>query len=251
MLFTALLYGLLGAVVGSFLNVCIDRLPAGGSLVKPPSHCPACGRRLRAWELVPILSYLGLGGRCRSCGEHIPLRVLVVEIATALFFALIWHRSGLSAETFLFSLYGCLLLVMGGTDWETQRILNVVSYPAILVSLIMIPLVHNQQPWQQLLGGVVGFAVLFLIAIIAPGAMGFGDVKLVLFLGLITGFPEVILVLFFAFVFGGMVAGFLLITNKVGPKDQIAFGPFLAGAGMLVLLYGEPILRWWIRRIGT
>lgn len=251
MLVYALLYGLLGAVVGSFLNVCIDRLPAGGSLVKPPSHCPTCGRRLRPWELVPILSYLVLGGRCRSCGAGIPLRVLAVEILTALFFTLTWLRYGLTAQAILISLYGCLLIVMAGTDLEKQRILNVVSYPAILISLVMIPIFHIQHPWQQLLGGLVGFAVLFLIAVLAPGAMGFGDVKLVLFLGLITGFPEIILVLFTAFVVGGMVAGFLLILNKVGPKDQIAFGPFLALAGMLVLLYGDIILRWWIRRIGV
>lgn len=250
MIIYSLIYGLLGVVIGSFLNVCIDRLPGGQSIVHPPSHCPSCQRSLKAYELIPVLSYLILGGRCRTCGEKIPPRVFLVELGTGLLFALIWMRFGLSIETLLISLYSSLLIVMGVIDLEHQRILNVLVYPAIILGLLTIPLNSEGSFWLQLLGGGIGFGVLFLLAAVSPGAMGYGDVKLILFIGLIVGYPEILLVLFSSFVLGGMVAGFLLLTKQVSRKDPIAFGPYLALGGILTLLYGEAILTWWLRRIG-
>lgn len=250
MIIYLLIYSLLGVVIGSFLNVCIDRLPGGQSIVHPPSHCPSCQRPLKAYELIPVLSYLILGGRCRTCGEKIPPRVFLVELGTGLLFALIWMRFGLSTETLLISLYSSLLIVMGVIDLEHQRILNVLVYPAIILGLLTIPLNSEGSFWLQLLGGGIGFGVLFLLAAVSPGAMGYGDVKLILFIGLIVGYPDILLVLFSSFVLGGTVAGFLLLTKQVSRKDPIAFGPYLALGGILTLLYGEAILTWWLRRIG-
>lgn len=250
MIIYPLIYGLLGVMIGSFLNVCIDRLPDGQSIVHPPSHCPSCQRSLQVYELIPILSYLILGGRCRTCGEKISPRVFLVELGTGLLFALIWLKFGLSTETLLISLYSSLLIVMGVIDLEHQRILNVLVYPAIILGLLTIPLNSEGSFWLQLLGGGIGFGVLFLLAAVSPGAMGYGDVKLILFIGLIVGYPDILLVLFSSFVLGGMVAGFLLLTKQVSRKDPIAFGPYLALGGILTLLYGEAILTWWLRRIG-
>lgn len=243
------MYGILGAVIGSFLNVCIDRLPENQSIVKDPSHCPQCQRRIAAYDLVPVLSYLILRGRCRHCGEKIPLRVLLVELLTGIVFILIWARFGKSWETAVVSLYSCLLIVIAFIDLKHQKVLNILIIPSIVAGLILTTLTHFQDIWSYLLGGLVGFAVLFLIAVLVPGAMGMGDVKLILFLGFITGFPEVVLVLFLGFVLGGLIAGLLLLFKKINRKDSIAFGPFLALGGFITLLFGEGILEWWIRMV--
>ncbi len=240
---------LLGAVVGSFLNVVIDRLPINKSIVTPPSQCDHCHKKLSLLELVPIFSYLALRGRCRNCNEKIPLRVLIVELGTSLIFLLTWLKFGQSWQTALYCLYGAVLIIMGGIDLEHQKIPNVLIYPAIGLGLIMIPFLHINKIWMMLAGGLLGFGVLFLIAVFAPGAMGMGDVKLVLFLGFVLGFPEIVLSLFLAFVSGGLLAGILLAIKKIGRKDTIAFGPFLGLAGFITLLYGSQILEWWLGRL--
>ena len=242
--------GIFGAVVGSFLNVCIDRIPAGQSIVSPPSHCPSCQRSLKPYEMIPLVSYLILGGRCRTCGERIPLRVLLVELGTGATFGLIWLRYGWSWETLLFMLYSSFLITIGMIDLEHQRIPNTLSYPAILIAAAAVPLFHWDSPGRYLLGAAVGFAVLFALAWVSPGAMGYGDVKLILFLGLAVGFPQVLLVLFLAFVIGGAAAGILLLAGRVSRKDPIAFGPYLALAGLITMLYGTTIIEWWLRRMG-
>ena len=249
MIVTAWAYSVLGVVIGSFLNVCIDRLPAGSSIINPPSQCSHCKRRLSILELIPILSYILLRGRCRSCGEKIPLRVLVVELGTGVIFLLIWLRFGQSWETLLYSLYSVLLMVIGFIDLEHQRILNILIYPAIGVGLLMVPVLHSSTPWMVLAGGLLGFGALFLIAVLAPGAMGMGDVKLTIFLGIVLGFPVIVIALFLAFITGGLVAGVLLALKKIKRKDPIAFGPYLALAGFITLLYGNQLLEWWLRRL--
>ena len=242
-------YGILGIVIGSFLNVCIDRLPEGKSIVRTPSHCPHCQKRIPAYDLLPVLSYLILRGRCRNCGEKIPLRVLIVEVLTGIVFILIWIRFGLSWETLAVSLYCSLLIVIAFIDLEHQKVLNKLVIPGIVLGLITAALLNLDDFWTYLIGGLVGFGVLFLIAVLAPGAMGMGDAKLILFLGLITGFPEVILLLFLAFLLGGLTSVLLLLLKRINRKDTIAFGPFMALAGFIVLLYGRQILDWWTRMV--
>ncbi len=243
------IYGVLGVVIGSFLNVCIDRLPESKSIVSTPSHCPHCQKRIPAYDLLPVLSYLILRGRCRNCGARIPLRVLVVELLAGVIFTLIWSRFGQSWETLAVSLFSSLLIVIAFIDLTHHKVLNNLVIPGIVLGLIGAFVFHIEDFWTYLIGGVVGFAVLFLIAALAPGSMGMGDAKLILFLGLITGFPEIILVLFLAFVLGGLVAGFLLLLKKINRKDSIAFGPYLALAGFIVLLYGDQVLFWWTRMV--
>ena len=243
-------FTLLGVSIGSFLNVVIDRLPDGKSVISPPSQCDSCGRRLSPLELIPVFSFILLRGRCRTCHEKIPLRGFLIEIITGLVFLLVWLRYGLSWETGLGVLYSCILILIGVIDLEHHKIPNRIIFPAIGLSLLMIPLFHSESLWMMLLGGGVGFGVLFLISLVAPGAMGMGDVKLVLFLGFIIGFPRIVITLFLAFVSGGLIAGILLSLKKIGKKDAIAFGPYLALAGVITLLYGTQILEWYMRRIG-
>lgn len=242
-----LLYALLGLAVSSFLNVCIDRLPERGSIVSPPSHCPACGRRLAPFDLIPLLSFVLLRGRCRYCGAPIPRRVLLVESTTGLLFALLWYRYGFSLWLLLGTLYACFFTVIFFIDLEHHLVLNRVIYPGIVVALLLIPFAPGHSAKELLLGGLIGFALLFLIASIYPAGMGMGDVKLATFIGLVVGFPSVFVALLFSFVAGGLVGGGLLLTGLKGRKDPIPFAPFLAAGGMVAMLYGKEIMDWYLR----
>jgi leader peptidase (prepilin peptidase)/N-methyltransferase len=242
-----LLYAVLGLAVSSFLNVCIDRLPEGASIVSPPSHCPACGRRLTPLDLIPLVSYLLLRGRCRTCGAPIPRRVLLVEAMTGLLFVLLWYRYGFSIRLLLATLYTCFFIVIFVIDLEHRLVLNRVIYPAIVVALLAIPLTPGHDVIELLVGGAIGFGVLFLIAFIYPSGMGMGDVKLATFIGLVVGFPSVFAALLISFVAGGLVGGSLLLTGLKGRKDAIPFAPFLVAGGMVAMLYGQQIIDWYVR----
>jgi len=238
----SLYFGIVGAAVGSFLCVCIDRLPSGHSITYPPSHCPACGHRLAARDLVPILSYLSLGGRCRYCGDAIPWRTLSVEVTTGLIFALLWRHYGMGIPFILALVYCCFLIVVAFIDLEHQIIPNRVIYPAIVVAMLGALVTPGRSIWNSLGGGLVGFGILFLIAFINPAGMGMGDVRLAAFMGLIAGFPGVLVSLLIGVVAGGLAAALLLLAGLKGRKDSIPFGPFLVLGAMVTLLYGAEIL---------
>ena len=237
----ALCFGFLGTVVGSFLNVCIDRLPLRRSITYPASHCPVCGHRLAARDLVPVLSYLWLGGRCRYCGAPIPWRVPAVELGTGVLFALLWRHYGVSLLLALTAIYTCFLIVITFIDLEYQIIPSRVVYPAIVVALLGALITPGRSVWDSILGGLAGFGFLFLIAFVNPMGMGMGDVRLAAFIGLITGFPGVVLALGAGIIAGGLTAAFLLLARLKGRKDAIPFGPFLALGALAVLLWGADI----------
>jgi leader peptidase (prepilin peptidase)/N-methyltransferase len=247
------LFAILGLAVGSFLNVCIDRLPQNKSIVFPPSHCEACQHKLTAKDLIPVFSYLRLRGRCRYCQASVPRRLFWVELATGVIFALLaWHY-GLSAELGVMIFYACLFIIIFVIDLEHGLILNKVVYPSMVVALLLALL---PQPWltqwivtgiaNAALGGAIGFALFLLIAIVSRGGMGWGDVKLAALIGLATGFPLVFLAIIMGAILGGIVAVALVIAKKRKRRQTIPFGPFLALAAMITLLWGSNILSWYL-----
>lgn len=241
--------GALGAAVGSFLNVVSDRVPAGQSVVRPPSRCPHCGRGLTPLELIPIASYLVLRGRCRTCGHAIPLRVLLVEIGSSAWFVLTWFRFGASIQSLLAIIFGAFFIVFFVTDLEHGVIPNALVFPAIALALIAVPFA-SWEPWfSPLVGGLLAFGVLFAIALISPGGMGMGDVKLAAFMGLALGFPEIVPALLLAFVAGGLIVGGLWLTGAVKRQDSVPFGPYLSAMSLAFLLYGNSIVTWWLMRL--
>ena len=247
------IFVILGLAVGSFLNVCIDRLPQNKSIVLPPSHCDACQHRLAAKDLIPVFSYLRLRGRCRYCQASIPRRVFWVELATAIVFALLcWHYQ-LKPELAVMIFYACLFIIIFVIDLEHGLILNKMVYPGMVVALLL-----SLYPWPWLtesmgmrvayaaLGGSIGFAVFLLIALVSRGGMGWGDVKLAALIGLATGFPLVILAVIMGAILGGIVAVVLMITGRRKRREAIPFGPFLAVAAMITLLWGINIWNWYL-----
>ena len=248
------IFGLLGAAIGSFLNVCIDRLPAGKSLLHPPSHCDACQHRLLPKDLIPVFSYLWLRGRCRYCHIPIPRRSLWVEIGSGLLFAFIYWHYGLSVELAVTASYCCLFIVLMVIDLEHKLIPNKIVYPAMVVTLIISIFLPQSgiilPPWPETISGIIsggiGFGLLLIPALIYQGGMGWGDVKMAGLIGLVAGFPLVFVALLMGVILGGVVAGILLLLKIKTRKDPIPFGPFLSIATIVTLLWGNNIVNWYL-----
>ncbi len=255
-----------GLVLGSFFNVCIDRVPKGNSVVRPPSHCDACGHLLAWRDLIPVISYLLLRGRCRYCGACVSWRVPAVEVATGLLFAGLGLVVGWSASLIPALVYSSLFLVVLVIDLETQTIPNRLILPAIplvwllstmwpptdasrsMLSVLPGPLVSNglvMALLQSLAGGLVAFLIMLLPFLLYPEGMGGGDVKLAAVVGLATGFPLSLLALFISFLGGGIIGGALLLSGAKGRKDPIPFGPFLSVAAVVALIWGDELAGWY------
>jgi leader peptidase (prepilin peptidase) / N-methyltransferase len=270
-----LLYALVGAVVGSFLNVVIDRAPEGQSLLWPESHCPACGRHLAPRELIPIVSYLTLRGRCRDCGERIPLRVVFVEVATALLFAFLWWHYGPGGRLLMATWWSSVLLVFLVIDLERRIVPNILVLPAIAIALVAIPLQRlllepiyghyillqilfgpasrltpqGLTMLSQLLGGIIAFSIFLLIWLVVPKGMGAGDVKLAALAGLLTGLPGAFAAVFGSFLLGGVVGTALLLSGVADRKTPIPFAPFLVITTFLVMLHIDALVVWYVGRL--
>lgn len=243
------LFALLGLAVGSFLNVCCDRLPAKQSIVSPPSHCESCGRRLAARDLIPVLSYLWLRGRCRYCGAHIGPRHAVVEVITAVMFGFLAWTYGLSPQLCMALVYACIFLIVFVTDVEHGLILDVVTYPGMVLAFVFAffwP--HSGWPGMgvlsALVGGAIGFLLMLAPYLLSRDGMGGGDVKLAALIGLATGFPQVLVALTLAIIPAGFLAVILLASRRTTRKQAIPFGPFLATAAMVTLLWGDAMSGW-------
>jgi leader peptidase (prepilin peptidase)/N-methyltransferase len=248
-----IIFAILGLEVGSFLNVCIDRLPQNKSIAFPPSHCESCQHKLAAKDLIPVFSYLRLRGRCRYCQASVPRRLLWVELATAVIFALLTWHYGLSPALGIMIFYACLFIVVSVIDLEHGLILNKVVYPSMVIALLLALLPRSWlTQWivtgiaNAAIGGAIGFALFLAIALISRGGMGWGDVKLAGLIGLATGFPLVFLSIIMAAILGGIVAVALVIARKRQRRQTIPFGPFLAVAAMITLLWGSNIMTWYL-----
>ncbi len=245
-----IIFGILGAAIGSFLNVIIDRLPADKSIVYPPSSCDACQHQLSWPDLFPVFSYLFLRGRCRYCKVKIPQRIFWVELGTGLLTALLFWKFGWKPILGVTIVYSAVLIAIAVIDLNHQLILNKLTYPFLLIALVVNFFVPNLYSWHNvlfgLLGGVVGFLILFVPALIYRKGMGLGDVKMAALIGLMTGFPNVIVAVFGGIILGGIVAIILLLFKKKSRKEGIPFGPYLSLATIITFFYGSNIIHWYL-----
>ncbi len=251
-------FTLLGLFIGSFLNVCIDRLPQGQSIINPPSHCSACNHKLSILDLVPLFSYLWLRGRCRYCQASIPLRLPVVEGITSLLFTFLCWKFGLGLELGISLIYACWLTVIFVIDLENQLVLDKVTYPGMALALAfsffwpglgVISVLGEGalgRVVSSLAGGALGLVVMALPFIIYRRGMGMGDIKLAALVGLMTGYPLVLVALLLSWISGGLVAATLLAFKIKKRRDPIPFAPFLATSAMVTLLWGQAIYRWYL-----
>ncbi len=256
-----IIFALFGTAIGSFLNVCMDRLPAGKSLIYPSSRCDTCQHSLSPRDLIPVVSYLWLRGRCRYCRTRIPLRSLLVEIASGFLFAFTFWYYGISVELFIVTFYCYLFILIIVIDLEHQLILNKVIFPASVVTLALLG-INSFLPEPGLLsniiflpapkilsgiiGGAIGFVFLLIPMLIYSKGMGAGDVKLAGLIGMVTGFPMVFIALFIGVFSGGIVAIMLLLLKIKGRKDAIPYGAFLGLGPIVTLFWGNDILLWYL-----
>lgn len=236
---------LLGLVVGSFLNVCIWRLPREESIIRPGSHCPGCGAPLGARDLVPVLSWVFLRGKCRYCGAKISPRYPAVELLTGVLFVWCFLRFGLSPQLAPALVFSAFMVAITFIDLDHQIILD--GMLALLAAAGLGQGLWLGQPgWaDMLIGSGVGGGLLLVLAVVSGGGMGGGDVKFAAALGFWLGWPGILLCLLISFVAGGAISLFLLLAKLRGRKDFIPFGPFIALGAWVALLYGRKILSWY------
>jgi leader peptidase (prepilin peptidase)/N-methyltransferase len=241
--------GLFGALIGSFLNVCIHRLPRGESIVHPPSRCPGCGHRLAWYENVPVLSWLALGGRCKGCKARIPTMYPLVELATAAVFAAAWHVFGPGPLLGVRLLFACGMIVLAVTDLRERLLPNAVTYPGVVAGL-MASLVLPPGIASALIGAAAFALVLWGIGevvgrFMGREALGFGDVKMAAMIGAFLGWP--LAVLTFALV--GLVGTVLAVLIVIVVKDrhyEIPLGTMLAVAALVAAFWGDGMIDWYL-----
>ena len=255
----ALACGFFGLLFGSFANVVIHRVPAGESVNTPRSACPKCGTPIAPRDNIPVISWLLLRGRCRHCSEPISARYPIVELAVAAVFAAVGARIGLDWSLPGFLLFAWLLVVVAIIDADTRKIPNRLMYPltpALLVLMVAAALLTDapERALSALVGGIGGFVVLLILALIQPRGMGMGDVKLAGFIGIGLGYLDyahVVLGIFGGFLAGGIIGIVLLATRIRSRRDMIPFGPYLAVGALVALLVGEPIVDAYLRSLGV
>lgn len=254
--FVAVVCGVLGLAVGSFLNVVIWRVPRKESVVAPRSACPSCATPIRAVDNVPVVSWILLRGRCRACGARISVRYPLVELACAALFAGVGARFAASWALPAYLVLGAALLALSTIDLEHYVLPNRVVYPLAVAMPVLLGIASIAEgdlgAWvRALLGGLASFGVLLVLHVISPRGMGLGDVKLAFVLGVALGWlgwGQVGFGLVLGFLYGACVGVLLMALRLRGRKDPVPFGPFLAAGALTMVLWGRPILDWYLKR---
>lgn len=245
-----------GSVIGSFLNVCIHRLPRNMSIVAPSSRCPSCNTSIRFYDNVPILSYLLLGGKCRVCKAGISLRYPIVEFLNAFLYVSVFWRFGFYLYTVVYFVFCSSLIVITFIDLDFQIIPDRITLPGIAIGLVTGSLLMPDPFMRYSLLGVkssgigllAGGGLFYAIAVLSRGGMGGGDIKMMAMVGSLMGWKSVLLTTFLGSLTGAVFGVLLMILRGKGRKTKIPFGPFLAFGSVITLFFGQEILSWYLNR---
>ena len=248
-----------GSLIGSFLNVCIYRIPRGLSIVWPSSQCPSCSRPIRAWDNIPILSFLVLGGKCRNCKATIPFRYPLVETLNAFFFVFLFWRFGPEWDFLVYAVFCSALIVITFIDLDFQIIPDRITLPGIPLGLLagslLLPdpfLRAEPLGWKgSLIGALSGFLFYYFVAVAGEKvfrkeAMGGGDIKMMAMVGGFLGWKGIILTTFLGSLFGSVIGIFMIIFRGRERGSLIPFGPFLALGAVVSLFFGQEIIFWYL-----
>lgn len=241
-----------GLVIGSFLNVCIYRLPLGQSIVWPASRCTSCGRELAWFENIPVLSYAALGGRCRTCRARISLMYPVIEALTAALFVATYAAFGLSWLLPIRLAFGCAMIVLLVIDLQHQILPNEVTLGGLVVGLAASVVTIDSPGWRDaLVGAAAGGGILWLVAwgyerVRHQQGLGFGDVKMLAMIGAFLGWKLMLLTLASASILGSLTAAALMVSGRAGLQSKLPLGTFLAVAAIFASLFGQPVVDWYL-----
>lgn len=249
-----------GTIIGSFLNVCIGRIPNDESVVFPPSHCPKCKASIAFYDNLPLLSYLWLRGKCRACHKPISPRYFFVELLTGLVALALYSRFGLSYTFIVSFVFAAGLIVISFIDLAVRIVPDVISLPGIIVGLVFSVIGYFvftdafeivPTPLSSLIGIIVGGGFLLATAwiyekITGVDGMGGGDIKLLAMIGAFLGWPSIPVTLFIASVLGSVIGVALMVATGAGRRLALPFAPFLCSGALIYLFYGEALIRFYL-----
>lgn len=240
----SILMFIFGAIIGSFLNVCIIRIPKQESIVTGGSHCTSCQAPVKPYDNIPILSYLILRGKCRQCKASFSPRYALIEALTGGIYVINYLSLGLTSALVVNLIFSSILIIIAFIDLDTM-IINDRFQIIILALSIIWHIINQSSPINQISGALIVSIPLFIIAIVT-GGIGGGDVKLMFVAGLYLGFSNTLVAFFIAAITGGIYALYLLGANKAGRKSEIPFGPFLCLGLLMSSLYGQQLFDWYL-----
>ena len=223
-----------GLVIGSFLNVCIYRIPEKKSIIYPPSACPKCNNRIKWHDNIPVLSFFLLGGKCRFCGEKISLRYPIIEFMTGLLFVLFFIKFGVEKIYFFYIIMVGYLITLALIDIDRKIVPDgILKYMLVTGAVFSVFKFGGINLFEGIIGATAGGTLLLILNYFTNGKIGEGDIKLASVIGMCTGAAGIFSVMFYSFIAGAVVSVFLLASGKKGRKDEIAFVPFIA-AGFII-----------------
>lgn len=240
-----------GMIVGSFLNVCICRMPKNESIVSPPSHCPYCTYQIRWYDNIPVVSYLLLRGKCRGCGAPISLQYPLVELLNGVLTLFLFLRFGPTPVFAALFLFCSALVVITFIDIEHQIIPDEISLSGIVVGFVLSFFLQGHSWLNSLLGILLGGGSLLLVAYLyqrltGKDGMGGGDIKLLAMMGAFLGWKAVPFIIFASSLVGSLIGISIMLLQKKDSKLAIPFGPYLAFGAVLYIFYGKPLIRWYL-----
>ncbi len=238
---------ILGLVIGSFLNVCIYRIPVEESIAFPPSHCTKCKHHLSPIVLIPVFSYIFLRGRCKYCNEKISIRYPIIETLNGILYLIVYLKFGLTLIALKYCILVSILIVIGMIDYDTQFVFTNTTIFGGIVAVIFIgiqAIVYKVGIIDLIAGGAIGFGIIGLIVILTKG-MGEGDIEIATVCGLFLGMKGILLGLFLAIILGGIVGIIILALKLKKAKEKMAFGPCIAIGSLISMLWGVEILKFY------
>lgn len=226
------------------MNVCIYRIPKGESIVFPPSSCPACKKKIKSYDLIPIVSYLILKGKCRNCKSKIPASYPLIELLTGIIFVIIYLNFGLTLKMFLYAFLVCILIVASIIDFKTKYVYFNLSLLGFISGAIFLinNYINGEEIKSYILGGFIAGGIILIFALL--GVMGFGDIEIAFICGLFVGGPLAIVMNILAIVFAGIAGSIILIINKIRRKEEktMPFVPFISVGCFVTLIFGEVLV---------
>lgn len=246
-----ILISLYGLLIGSFLNVCIYRIPRDESIAFPPSHCPRCNTNLKWYDLIPVFSFILYRGKCRYCEGEISTQYPLIELFNAIIYLILSYKFNLTIDFLFYAFISSVLIIITIIDIKEMIIPD-----SLVLTILILSILHKvsnyilyKNPINLLdsIGGLVlSGGVFIIIILVSKGGMGGGDVTLIGSLGFILGIKYIFLTIFLSFILGAIISIFLLITKIKGKKDPIPFGPFIILGFMITLFWGEKLINWYV-----
>ncbi|WP_096189546.1 prepilin peptidase [Evansella halocellulosilytica] len=238
----------IGMTLGSFYNVVGIRMPKRQSIVRPRSYCSVCKRTLHPIELIPVFSYIFLRAKCNTCGTKISLIYPCIELLTGVLFVIAYLHFGFSSELIIALLFVSLLMIITVSDLTSYLILDKVLLTFIVPIIILRFTIAPLEPfWDALAGSLVGFGLLFLIAVVSKGGMGGGDIKLYAVIGLVLGLTNTLLSIFLSSFIGAFIGLIGMVVKKWGRKKILPFGPSIVAGSLIAYFYGEELLTYYFQ----